>query len=160
MTWNFHIRGSVDKANLQREVFHSLLLLGNHWFQASKNVLRVFKFVKRDQQTNWTLNLAQSSILKCRFCWSSPRSFLNFLLSKFGVKMKQSPSKKPWSRAIYPWPKLEQIPCVCPCDPAESFAKLNNYPTPREKKKYQNCTILPGFPWVPRGCPGGRPTGD
>ena len=81
MTWNFHIWGSVDKANLQREIFHSLLLLGNHWFQASENVLRVFKFVKRDQQTNWTLNLAQSSILKWRFRWSSRRSFLNFLLA-------------------------------------------------------------------------------
>ena len=36
--------------------------------------------------------------------------------------------------------------------PAKSFPKLNNSPTPLEKKTCQNCAIPPGFP-------GGRRTG-
>ena len=38
-------------------------------------------------------------------------------------------------------------------------SKTKQLPSPRGKKKYQNCTILPGFPWVARECPGHRLTG-
>ena len=50
-----------------------------------------------------------------------------------------------------PWSSHSQV--------ASSFPKLNNSSPLRGKEKYQNCTISPGFQGVPRGCPGGRPTG-
>ena len=66
------------------------------------------------------------------------------IIPKFVIEMKSNGMKKLWSRAIYCWPKLDQIPCVCFCGPAKSFPKLNNYTLPRGKKKYQHCTPPPG----------------
>ena len=57
---------------------------------------------------------------------------------------------------IYREPKLSQFSWVCPRGPAKSFPKLSNSPLPWGKKKYQNCTISPGFPTVPRGLTHGK----
>ena len=55
---------------------------------------------------------------------------------------------------------LEQIPWVCPRDPAKSFPKLNNSSPPRGEKKYQNCTtgpwVLVGSAEVSRGATHGK----
>ena len=74
------------------------------------------------------------------------------IISKFGIEMKMV-RKKSWCRAIYRWPKLEQIhiPWMCPRGPAKSFPGLRYCPPPRGKKNYQRCTTPPGFPCVSQG---------
>ena len=62
------------------------------------------------------------------------------------VALENQNERKLWSRAIFRWPNLEQIPWLFPRGPAKSFPKLNNSHPLREKKEYQNCTIAPGFP--------------
>ena len=47
-----------------------------------------------------------------------------------------------------------------PRDSAISFSELDNSPPSRGKRKYQNCAILPGLPWVPRGVLGVDPRGS
>ena len=41
----------------------------------------------------------------------------------------------------------------------EGVSKTKQNPSPAGEKKYQNCAIPPGFPWVLRGCPRCQPTG-
>ena len=68
------------------------------------------------------------------------------------VALKNQNERKLWSRAIFRWPNLEQIPWLFPRGPAKSFPKLNNSPPLREKKR--NIKTVP----FPRGSLRGRPT--
>ena len=71
--------------------------------------------------------------------------------------MKLNDPKKLWSRAIYRWPKVDQVPRVCPRGPGKSFPMGNNLLSPQGKKE------IPKLHHAPLGSsrfPGDRPTGS
>ena len=41
---------------------------------------------------------------------------------------------------------------------SEVVSKTKQRSSPTRKKKCQNCSIPPGFPWIPQGCPRRLPT--
>ena len=73
--------------------------------------------------------------------------------------MKLNDPKKLWSRAIYHWPKLDQIPWVCPRGLAKSFPIVNNLLSPQGKKGNTKTGPCPlGFNSDPRGSAHGKET--